>query len=87
MEEGSVRVARVKDLLALQDGQDVPDVFRVTEPDRTLLLVCMAGGTSLAVAGMLSRKGIHATSLTGGIMGMTLVRGTPQFELVQPARE
>jgi len=87
VDEKILRVAKARELQTLQIGESVPDVFRVEGPEKRLLLVCMAGGTSLAVAEMLSRKGVQASSLSGGIMGMPLTEGMPPFEFLQQARE
>ena len=50
-----------------------------------LLLVCMAGNTSLKMAQLLSEKGIRAHSLTGGITNIARESGKPVLALVRPA--
>ena len=51
------------------------------------LLVCMAGNTSMAAAGMLARKGVAADSLEGGITGLPAGMGRSPGEYVRAASE
>ncbi|MBI3841156.1 MAG: hypothetical protein HY297_04280 [Thaumarchaeota archaeon] len=53
---------------------------------RPLLLVCMAGNTSLLLSRVLSKQGIEAQSLVGGITGIPASRSKQPFELVQVSR-
>jgi rhodanese-related sulfurtransferase len=84
-----VKVASTGDVERLINGQevsgDLKDLLR--NHDGKLLLVCMAGGTSLRAAKELSRKGIDAQSLSGGISALSQARGEPISELVRPATE
>ncbi len=82
-----VRVAKVRDLQALMSGTAVPDVFSESAHNRKVLLVCMVGGTSLAVAKVLDQRGIAAESLTGGITGLPSLRGKRLLEYLRPATE
>jgi rhodanese-related sulfurtransferase len=54
---------------------------------RGLLLVCMAGQTSLRVAEILALKGTAAVSITGGIMNVAESGDKSPSDLVQIARE
>jgi cysteine synthase len=87
IKEEAVRIAKMKDIQALQRGGEIPRVFRVSEPGERLLLVCVAGGTSLVVAKLLSQRGITASSLMGGMTGASIMRGMLPFEFLQPATE
>lgn len=51
------------------------------------LLVCMAGNTSMAAAGVLASKGVAADSLEGGITGLPAGMGRSPGEYVRTASE
>ena len=87
-EEGAVRVADVRDVQAVLNGGEPSEEFERLLPkdDRPMLIVCMAGNTSLMLAKVLERRGVAAESLVGGISGLPASRGKPPFELVQMAR-
>ncbi len=85
VDEKSVRVAKVREVQALMSGGEAAEVFSPMVSGGKLLLVCMVGGTSLAVAQALARKGIRAESLAGGITGMPAVRGRQPLEYIQLA--
>jgi len=84
-----IKVARASDVQALISTEKIPDnIKRVLPPDdRKVLLVCMAGGTSLRVAQILAAKGIQGQSLTGGIMSLSENSKKQPSDLVQMARE
>ncbi len=87
-DESQVKVADVKDVQAVLNGRDPSDDFERLLPkdSRPLLVVCMAGNTSLMLAKVLERQGVAAESLVGGITGLPAARGRQPFELVQIAR-
>jgi len=88
-DESRVKIARASDVQALISTQQIPDTFGALLPrDKgRLLLVCMAGGTSLRVAQILAEKGVEGESLTGGIMALPAPIGKGPADLVQVARE
>ena len=51
------------------------------------LLVCMAGNTSMAAAGVFASKGMAADSLEGGITGLPAGAGRSPGEYVRAASE
>jgi rhodanese-related sulfurtransferase len=69
--------------------EKIPDnIMNVLPKDnRKVLLVCMAGGTSLRVAQIFAAKGIQGQSLTGGIMSLSESSKKQPSDLVQMARE
>ena len=81
-------MANVKDVQAVLNGGEISKEFDNLLPinDRPVLVVCMAGNTSLMLAKVLERKGVAAESLVGGITGLPASRGRQPFELVQVAR-
>ncbi|HYB06875.1 MAG TPA: pyridoxal-phosphate dependent enzyme [Nitrososphaerales archaeon] len=87
-DEAAVRVADVRDVQAVLNGREPSSQFEKLLPadDRPVLVVCMAGNTSLMLAKVLERRGIAAESLIGGIMGLPASKGRQPFELVQPAQ-
>ncbi|MDG6901128.1 MAG: pyridoxal-phosphate dependent enzyme [Nitrososphaerota archaeon] len=87
-EESSIRVAEVGDVQAVLNGMEPSGQFQKLLPKdgRPLLVVCMAGNTSLMLARVLERMGVSAESLIGGITGLPDSRGKQPFELVQIAR-
>lgn len=86
--ESQVKVARAGDVQALLNGAEPSSAFSGMLPKdgKPVLVVCMAGGTSLMVAKALERKGIAAESLIGGITGLPSSKGKQPSELVQMAR-
>ncbi len=88
-DENRVKVARAQDVDTFISNQEVPETMRrlLPEDKRRLLLVCMAGNTSLIVAKLLAKKGIDAESLTGGLMGVPEARTKHPSEIVQLASE
>jgi cysteine synthase len=84
----AVRVADVKDVQAVVNGMEPSQEFGSLLPSdgRPVLLVCMAGNTSLMVARALGKKGVAAESLVGGIGGLPLSRAKGPFGLVQAYR-
>jgi cysteine synthase len=87
-EESAVKVADVKDVQAVLNGREPSEEFEklLPEGDRPLLVVCMAGNTSLMLAKVLERRGVAAESLVGGITGLPASRGRQPLELVRLAR-
>ncbi len=88
-DEGKVKVVRAQDVQTLISTQEIPEnMSRLLPKDKPrLLLVCMAGATSLSVAQLLTKKGLQAESLTGGIMSLPGASGREPPDLVQIARE
>jgi cysteine synthase len=87
-DESKIRVARVADVQAVLNGREPSGEFEGLLPkdDRPVLVVCMAGNTSLMLAKVLERRGIAAESLVGGITGLPASRGRQPLDLVQLAR-
>jgi cysteine synthase len=87
-DESKVKVAPVKDVQAVLNGGNPSAEFEELLPkdDRPILVVCMAGNTSLMLAKVLERKGVAAESLIGGITGLPASRGRQPFDLVEIAR-
>jgi rhodanese-related sulfurtransferase len=85
-----VRVAKAGDVVQLVTGHDVtPGLREVLDGDpakRPVLLVCMAGNTSLRVAQLLAEKGVRAQSLSGGITKLAQSSRKPLQQLVKPAK-
>ena len=91
--EGSVKIADARDVVKLITGQEVPAglmaVLNGAEAQaggKRVLLVCMAGNTSLRAAQILESKGIKGQSLTGGITKLAQVSHKPLPVLVKPAK-
>jgi len=86
--ESVVKVADAKDVQAVLNGRDPSGEFEKLLPrdDKPVLVVCMAGNTSLMLAKVLERRGVAAESLVGGITGLPASKGRQPFELVQVAR-
>jgi len=84
-DKGKVKVASVQDVQTLISSEKVPDgMSRLLPKGRSrTLLVCMAGGTSLRVAEILTKRGLGAQSLTGGIMNLARSNNRSPDELVQ----
>jgi cysteine synthase/rhodanese-related sulfurtransferase len=88
-DENKIKVARASDVQTLISTEKIPDNIRNVLPrdNRKVLLVCMAGGTSLRVAQILAAQGIQGQSLTGGIMSLSESSKKQPSDLVQMARE
>lgn len=86
--ESDVKVAATKDVQAVLNGEEPSENFESLLPrdERPILVVCMAGNTSLMLAKVLERRGVAAESLVGGIAGLPASRGKRPFELVEIAR-
>jgi len=86
--ESDVKVAAAKDVQEVLNGGDPSGEFEKLLPgdDRPILVVCMAGNTSLMLAKVLERRGVAAESLVGGITGLPASRGMQPLELVKIAR-
>ncbi len=87
-EESAVKVADVRDVQAVLNGRDPSSEFEELLPkdDRPLLVVCLAGNTSLMLAKVLERRGVAAESLVGGMTGLPASKGRQPFELLKMAR-
>ena len=87
-DEGEVKVADIRDVQAVLNGGEPSEQFERLLPkdDRPLLVVCVAGNTSLVLAKVLERRGVAAESLVGGIVGLPASRGKQPLDLVQIAR-
>lgn len=88
-DESAIKVARAKDVQAVLNGMEPSDEFESLLPQdgKPVLVVCIAGATSLMLARVLGRKGVAAESLVGGISGLSAARGKHPSDLVQGARE
>ena len=88
-DKDKVKVATARDVQALITTEKIPAGISALLPkDRSkTLLVCMAGGTSLRVAEVLTKNGVGAQSLTGGIMNLSQTSNRQPEDLVQVARE
>ncbi len=88
-DESKVKIATAQDVQKLLSTDEIPEgINRLLPKDKhRTLLVCMAGGTSLKVAQVLAKKGIGASSLSGGIMGLSESMGKDPQDLVQIAAE
>ena len=86
--ESDVKVAATRDVQAVLNGGEPSQEFESLLPkdDRPILVVCMAGNTSLMLAKVLERRGVAAESLIGGITGLPASRGKQPFELVEISR-
>jgi len=88
-DKAKVKVAKTQDVQALITREEIPDGIGELLPkgrSRTLL-VCMVGGTSLRAAEILTKKGVIAQSLTGGIMNLAELSNRSADEMVQVASE
>jgi cysteine synthase/rhodanese-related sulfurtransferase len=87
-DESQVKVADVGDVQAVLNGREPSAAFErlLPQDDRPVLVVCMAGNTSLMLAKVLERRGVAAESLVGGIIGLPASRGRQPFDLVRIAR-
>ena len=88
-DESKIKVARASDVQSLISTEKIPNNIGNILPkdNRKVLLVCMAGGTSLRVAQILAANGILGQSLTGGIMSLSENSKKQPSDLVQMARE
>jgi cysteine synthase A len=88
-DESKIKIARASDVQTLISTEKIPDNITNVLPkdNRKVLLVCMAGGTSLRVAQILAAKGIQSQSLTGGIMSLSENSKKQPSDLVQMSRE
>ncbi len=87
-DESAIKVAKTTEVQDVLNGKPLPKGFEDLVPadGRRLLFVCMAGNTSLLLAKALSRLGVDAESLVGGITQLPTSRTRAPFELVQVAR-
>ncbi len=88
IDQSKVKVANVMDVQAVLNGREPSEEFGKLLPtdDKPILVVCMAGNTSLMIAKVLERSGVPAESLVGGITGLPESRGKQPFQLVEMAR-
>jgi cysteine synthase A len=86
--EGAIKVADFRDVQAVLNGREPSAEFAELLPrdNRPVLVVCMAGNTSLMLAKVLERRGVLAESLIGGIIGLPASKTRQPFELVQMAK-
>jgi cysteine synthase/rhodanese-related sulfurtransferase len=84
-----IKVAKAKDVQRVLSNSSLSEGLRSLLPNGNgkVLLVCMAGNTSLRIAEILTEKGVPAQSLTGGIMGLSQATGKQPEVLVQIATE
>lgn len=87
-EESAIKVASASDVQSVLNGMEPSEEFRSLLPrdGKPVLVICMAGATSLMLAKVLERKGVAAESMIGGITGLPAARGKQPFELVQAAK-
>ncbi len=87
-DESAIKVAKTTEVQDVLNGKPLPKGFEELVPadGRRLLFVCMAGNTSLLLAKALSRLGVDAESLVGGITRLPASGVRQPFELVQVAR-
>jgi len=88
-DESKIKVVRPSDVQALISTEKIPDNITnvLSKDNRKVLLVCMAGGTSLRVAQIFATNGVQGQSLTGGIMSLSEISKKEPSDLVQMARE
>jgi cysteine synthase A len=88
IDKSRVKVANVADVQAVLNGREPSEEFGKLLPsdDKPILVVCMAGNTSLMLAKVLERSGVAAESLVGGITGLPESKGKQPFQLVEIAR-
>jgi len=86
--ESNVKVAAARDVQVVLNGGEPSGEFESLLPkdDRPILVICMAGNTSLMMAKVLERRGVAAESLVGGITGLPASRGKQPSELVEIAK-
>jgi cysteine synthase/rhodanese-related sulfurtransferase len=85
--EDDLKIVKATEVAQLINGCEVPEgLAGILQGNKgKVLLVCMAGGTSLRVAQVLSRKGIEAQSLRGGMSALSQASGKQVSTLVRPA--
>jgi len=82
--EAKLKVIRTKDVVDLLSGTNFPSSLQELLPkEGKVLLICMAGGTSLSVAKILTEMGYSASSLTGGLMAIAQKEGISPQGLVK----
>ena len=88
-DESKIKVARVPDIQSLISTEKIPENIASVLPkdNGKVLLVCMAGGTSLRVAQILAANGVKGQSLTGGIMSLSESSKKQPSDLVRMALE
>ena len=88
-DEDRIKIARVSDVQALISTEKIPNNIASVLPkdNRKVLLVCMAGATSLRVAQILAANGIQGQSLTGGLMSLSESSKKQPSDLVRMALE
>src|SRR5207244_748797 len=88
-DKDKVKIATARDVQGLITTEKIPAGINALLPkDKSkTLLVCMAGGTSLRVAEVLTKNGVGAQSLTGGIMNLSQTNNRQPEDLVQVATE
>jgi cysteine synthase A len=81
------KVASPQDVANAVTMQQLPPGLKgmVDDGSGRVLLVCMAGKTSLRLAQVMAGKGIKAQSLTGGMSMLAQSNGRPVMALVRPA--
>jgi cysteine synthase/rhodanese-related sulfurtransferase len=80
----SLRVVRTSDVTELLSSSKLPkSVQDILPKGGNILLICMAGGTSLSVAKILKRLGYSASSLEGGLIALAQEKGIKPQSLVQ----
>ncbi|HZY93405.1 MAG TPA: pyridoxal-phosphate dependent enzyme [Candidatus Bathyarchaeia archaeon] len=84
-----IKIARAGDIQAVVSTGKLPETLESLVPKNggRVLLICMAGNTSLRMAEILANNGVPAQSLTGGIMGLPDAAKTEPDKLVQIATE
>lgn len=89
IDKNKVKIAKAQDVQALITKEEIPvGIVELLPKGRSrTLLVCMAGGTSLRAAEILTKKGVGAQSLTGGIMNLAQSTRQSPDELVKVATE
>lgn len=88
-DRNKLRVAKVRDVQRLLTSREITEGLSRLLPQDSgrVLLVCMAGATSLQVAKLLVEKGMKAQSLNGGVMNLSANGGRQPLDLVEIARE
>jgi cysteine synthase len=86
-DESIIKVADVSDVQSVLNGSEPSEDFGKLLPagKRPLLVVCMAGNTSLRLAKVLERTGAEAESLIRRISALPGARGMQPLELVSVA--
>ncbi len=89
VDPGKIKIAKAGDIQTVVSTGKLPESLESLVPKNggRVLLVCMAGNTSLRMAEILANNGVQAQSLTGGIMGLPDAAKTDPDKLVQIATE